>query len=432
MTVFISGMRIAGSLLSIAMTIILARSMSASDFGNLGLLLSVVAVIGVVANLGFSQAVITASNPSNREAYGNAATITKVGLCISVVASMSIALCMSQLLNVAGRVEDHDTVALGEAFVSLSAISYFLGERLRSRNSLLRAALFGMYGTYGGLVQTAVMLAISCWRIHDGHLGLQDAVISLTFGAAACTIGLLWSTRSDLFAPLSAKSFDCRVWRRLLVLCLSSALSGATIALRGQILIWIGAALVVPAEFASFLAVSRLAAIFSIPVNIMGFTLTPYLIGVPCGDKFERRCQLRQLVSIVTFAIAPFVVVCCVFHRQIIAIAFGEPNTAASLSLGLLSINSLIQICMGGSNQVLLLYGWHRLHLVITIVTTVFGAVAALPLCWAFGANGIGLAGIATIAAYYLFIAHYTRKRALPVTWLLVRPSRWKFAITDR
>jgi membrane protein CcdC involved in cytochrome C biogenesis len=91
-----------------------------------------------------------------------------------------------------------------------------------------------------------------------------------------------------------------------------------------------------------------------------------------------------------------------------------------------------MQLAMGGANQVMVLNGAHRHHLLLTLVTTVGGVLIAYPICMFFGANGIGVSGLLTVGLYYAYILIYTKRRDLPVTWLFTKRSDWSALIISK
>jgi O-antigen/teichoic acid export membrane protein len=420
--------RLHTSAMSIFVTMIMTRTMTISDFATIGVIISVNAAVSASANLGFGQAIIKVANPNNDQWYGSEQQIFVLGCLASVVTSAGIAVAIPYVTAHMGwKFSTEFYYELGVLLVS-SSISYFMSERLRSRNEVVLAACIGVYGTYGGLVQTLVLTLLLLWQGKSGPIDLNVALVSQIVSAASCAVYLGWILRRDFEVPQKGTHRAIIPISRLASLCLSNASSGIVIALRGQIILWIGSWVLAAEELAQFIAASRIAAIFSIPANIMSFSITYHLISNSAGTKSQDVSEVRDLATLVSWLTLPTILFIFIFHRQTMGIVFGDGYTTASLSVALLAFVNFSQIVMGGGNQVMQLNDAHQLHLIIASTTTLLGAAIAIPLCHQFGANGLGWASVCTILTYYALISFATQRLKLPVTWARMSPSYGKKA----
>jgi O-antigen/teichoic acid export membrane protein len=373
-------------------TWILSRSSSTAEFGTYASVLSIVALLGIPAALGFDTFLVpAAARMLVQQEYGSLAGLLRRSRDLTLAASLVLV-----LVGVGMPLPALFGVAVGPYLVGLVSLPVAALSRLR------QATLTGVHHAIGGqvpeglvrpavLVVLAAAMSVSLGRL-TGQLMLAANLAAVT---AAYGAGLLLQRRYLPKAVRDAKpEFEPAV--RTSAALHFVVLTGANLVMLNVPLIAVGV-LRGPAEAALFAMAWKLASLV-----VFGYAAVNTVLA-PATAKLWAEGDTEHLQRIVTFtarlallSTLPAAIVFLVAGQWVLGF-FGPAYVLAASALGILAIGQILNAATGNVFLLLTMTGHQSLGAAAQIAVAAACIPLALILVSLFGVNGAALSYVVAL-----------------------------------
>lgn len=386
-------MRVVGIPLAMLANIVLARSLSVSDFGVFAFTISLVTVLAIPVNGGLpvllTREVAGYASTGNWPAYkGLVFAAHKWVIVIAII----VGICLLGWWLVIGRTQ---TQPLLFAIVILpflgfngirSGILKGLGQPILSETpvSLIQPALL-LVGYLGLAGLGLLTLANSLWWY---------VVVSL----GVCLIGVIFLLRVQPaeVGRISLDTTDRQRWQKaMLPLTMLSAATTFT----AQIAILLLGALGDSESVAHMSVAQRAAQLVVLPLMVMNSVVAPNFVNALQSGARDQLRSVAQYSARLTFAVAlPVATIFALFGRPILGLTFGpDYGVSAYMPMLILVMAQLLSAAVGASGYLLTISGHERLSLVGQVLGVIALAAITIVLAPEYGAVGAACGAAAGI-----------------------------------
>jgi O-antigen/teichoic acid export membrane protein len=402
--VWVVGYRIIGIVATLASNVLVARLLGPGEFGTYILIMTVIALGGLLAMAGLNEAALrfiseslAHGNPWLARAYRNRALVTSgiagIVACAAATVVLAFMLTGKPITNLTSLLV---IVAVGVAVLGWQQLG---AELVRAYGDLRVASLFSG-GQAGGPVSNLIFLA----GIAAGALGLVRLDVNWTVALAVLSVGLtcplVYRALSKLgHLPAGSTPLDAHLsvdQRRELftvgsILLTNQLLAFATL----QIDIWLAGGILSAEELGLYGAAKRSLLIAAMPVQMAMLTIVSM---IPRLHAQRKQQQLEQVVrSAATAAAIPSlaaIAILVLFPGPVLTFVLGSAYASAAPTLVVMAIGHVILVLSGNPQHVLSMTGRHRAVLVVNVLSA-----AVLIVLGAMGAEFFGEIGLAAAAA---------------------------------
>ena len=401
--------------------ILLARSLTAEDFGafviasSLAVCFSMLAMFGLNTLLCRYVAESLAVDSPRRAALGVWLSI-RIGAVSLLVAAIAGGTCAHLLGEYGFDMPQLSRVSVAVAvWILLLAAGQMIAELFRGLHHLFAASALG--GVTGGLVSNFLFLALLAVAAARGELSFDAAVmLVLPASFAAVVIGgmslylFAWprvsatdhDERHDL-PTLSLRHVLGDAWPIALVQTVSFAVA--------QLDIWTVARFADEADLAFYAVARRVSLLVALPLTLVSLAIASSISELHARRDKQRLSKIVRGAANVSTAITLLLISGILFNAEgILALGFGSTYAAGAGALRILCVGQLVYVLSGPSGVMLMMTGHQQIPLRITLAT--------LPLYllgpWAvvrYGADGMAL-----VSASYLVFNNLLQ-------WIAVRRS---------
>lgn len=395
-------------------TWILSRSSTPAEFGTYASVLSVVALLGIPAALGFdSYLVPAASRLLVQKRYGSLGGLLRRSRDVTLVASLGLVLA-GAVLPLPALLR----IAVGPYLVGLASLPVAALSRLR------QATLTGIHHVIEGqlpesLVRPSVLaLLAAAMAVSFGQLtGLSMVAANLAAVAAAYGTGLLLQRRYLPRVVRDAKpEFETAAWTRAAINFV--ALTGANQVMLNVPLIAVGL-IRGPAEAALFAMAAKLAFLV-----VFGYGAVNTVLA-PATAKLWAEGDTAHLQRIVTFtarlaliSTLPAAVVFLGAGQWVLGL-FGPAYALAATPLAILTVGQILNAATGNVMLLLTMTGHQSLGAAAQMAVAAASIPLALLLVPTLGVNGAALSSvIALVTVNVIWMWLVVRKVGVATTAL--------------
>lgn len=396
--------------------ILVARVLEPQDVGTYYLALTTVAIVGNVAQLGMSRAVVrlvgealTDGDPRGAVAAAWRATaVTAIaGFMAASVLAASIALGVRS-----DHIDSPGTLGLlVGGWLFLDTLRLVVAETHRAWGAYGKAALFGNPAR-SGLLVVLLLLALT--------FGASLEVV-LTFTLAAGGVPLLAG-----LVTLARRGRGTRhVPTRLL---LRVGLTVTVVAGASQLLnqgdLWIVGVIHTADGLALYGGALRLVALAAIPQVAANAILAPLVVRLARrGQLNALQDLLRTSASLVSLPVAVLGAVFLLAGSPLLGAVFGDFYRDGHMVLVLLSVGLVTRSITGSCGLALLLTGHERIVMVVTAIAAVAVLAAEAAIGGLYGIDGVACASGFGVAAYEIVLAHLAKRRLGVASWAFAFPA---------
>jgi O-antigen/teichoic acid export membrane protein len=367
-------------------TWILSRSSTPAEFGTYASVLSVVALLGIPAALGFDSYLVPAcARLLVQQRYGSLGGLLQRARDLTLVASLGLVLAgavlpLPALLG----------IAVGPYLVGLASLPVAALSRLRL------ATLAGVQHVIEGqlpesLVRPSVLaLLAAAMAVSFGHLtGLSMVVANLTAVTAAYATGSLLQRRYVPRVVRDAKrEFETAAWTHAAVHFV--ALTGANLVMLNVPLIAVGL-MRGPAEAALFAMASKLAILVLFGYEAVNTVLAPATAKLWAeGDTARLQRTVTFTARLALISTLPAGVVFLVAGQWVLGF-FGPAYALAAPALAILTIGQILNAATGNVMLLLTMTGHQSLGAAAQMAVAAACIPLALLLVATIGVNGAAL-----------------------------------------
>ena len=298
-----------------------------------------------------------------------------------------------------------EIMASGVLVASLWLVSQGSGELL---GGILRG--FRRVGSAEWLVRTlsrvAMLTALLVWYATIGH---AEFVPVLWLAVGTSLLGLLAALavlRREVIGVPSAPVSRALLLGSALPLLLTGLVNLVT--MRADL--WTVGVLFEPDQVAIYGAAKRLIVLVSVPLAILNLVVPPIIAELYAKRDLDRlQAALRGAATLVGIPAIATVAFLALASEQVLGLAFGASFRVGGPILALLSLERVAFVWVGSTGLVLMMTGYERVLLFITLASAVFTVAAVVV--------GGHLYGVAGVAAGY--VAGSSGQQL--ATWVAVR-----------
>jgi len=383
----VSAQYLLGVLLLFVMNIVLARTMSVSDFGTFGFVLSLSTVLSIPVSGGLSmlltREIAGYTQTCNWSAYRG---LVKVAYWWVILASIICGLALICLITIIERVPTH------HFFIAFSLVP-IVGFNM-IRNGILKGLGHPILAEGPTMILQPMLLIIAYLML--AYLGLISAinallfyfvVIFIVFGMTSMM--MFWVQPSSVYAAKS-DMIDKPLWCRALP---PFMLMSATTLLSTQIAILI-AGFMGKDEVVAYIRVAERGAMVSIiPFHVLSSIISPQIVAaIRSSDIRELRDIVRRSSQLMFFSALPFVIIILLFGEQIIDLLFGSKYGKNSyLPMVIVSVTQVFLGAFGLTGLLLTMGGQEREILISQILALCINFILCIMLIGPFGAVGASI-----------------------------------------
>ena len=376
-----------GILLLFVMNIVLARTMSVSDFGIFGFVLSLSTVLSIPVSGGLSmfltREVAGYTQTRNWSAYRG---LLLVACWWVILASFICGLALLSLTVIIEGVPVH-LYLIAFAFVPIMGLNTI-------RSGILKGLGHPILADGPTMVLQPMLLIIAYLLL--AYLGLTSAINALlfyfvvffiVFGMASVMLFLVQP--SSVYATKSDMS-DKPLWFRAL---LPFMLMNATTLLSTQTAILI-AGFMGKDEVVAYIRVAERGAMVSIlPFHVLTAIISPQIVtAIRSGDIIQLRDIVRRSSQLIFFTSLPLVIIILLFGEQIINLLFGNKYGENSyLPIVIVSVTQVFSGVFGLTGLLLTMGGKERKILISQILALGINLLLCILLIGPYGAVGASI-----------------------------------------
>ncbi len=405
--------KVANSLLGIAVAIVLARTLGPEGFGTYAYVFALVSTLAIPAQFGVPRLVVReTARTQAKEQWGLMRGLWR--WAVASIGALSVALALV-LLGVLWIFGDRFTPLQSQAalwgcvLLPLIALSSLKGATLQGLRrvvlgqlpeSIIRPGLFAVLVVVAALVfGNAGFDAARAMQLH-----VVAAVAALLFGTVA-----LARLRPQPVAAGPVPEYRARLW-------LAAAWPLALVAGMRQLNTHTDILLLGVFTSAEDVGVYRIAAqgasLVAFGLQAIALVVSPYFARLYAQGDHRALQRLATLSGRAAFAVAlPVAVAFAVWGEAIIGFLFGEDFRGGYLPLVILAAGQVVNGFFGHASTLLSMTGHERDTARTVTVAALLNIVLNVVLIPRFGANGAAAATTASLVVWNLLLWYYVRKR---------------------
>lgn len=381
--------------LSTLLTFLLARVITKAELGVYFLIVSVVTVAATLGLFGMQNSVVRLMSESiGKDTPRRTKSIVQRVLGTSLISAFFMALLLkyggaSVLAKLVFKSALFDELGLWVALFCFSAIlSQIVSQIFRGFYDIRNAVIFGGIISNGSLILLCVLGLLFQFKI-DLQFALSILILGMMISVLVGT-GILLKRSARLTGkgePLTQR----QLWNVSLPLLITSI---TFLALK-QSDLWMVGAFRPENDVAIYGAGLRLVLLISIPLNIVNAFIPPIIGELYAMDQKGKLQEIMRTASTLAALAAVLISIpVLVFPRWVLGIAFGSEFQVreAVLVVTFLCIGQLVGIYFGSCGQTLIMTGYERSMMKITVLTGLSTLIAGYILVNLIGTSGVAAA----------------------------------------
>lgn len=419
------GGRIGSILATAASTFILARWLRPAELGVYFLGLSIAVFASTLGQLGMDQAVVKLVASSQALGHDDRVPrILRIVFGLSTLGAVAVGMCLIDGPGkwLAGFA--FDSALLGQVVFLVGSISgarvleRMVAESFRGLHKIREAVIFG------GLLRNWSLVAlffVGLIVVPRGELS-QILLVTLVVTTLVAVIGG-WRLKAGLpgRGPNTAEPSLFEVVR----LAWPLHVTALAYVLLNSLDLWVVGFLLGEEQVAIYGIALRLVLFVSLPLTVVNAVVPPMISGLSATGRLAQLEEaLRKSATLAAMPALLIAVVLVIAGGPIIRLAFGviyaTPQTVQVLEL--LALGQLVSVCAGSCGLTLMMSGYHRDMMAITLLGAAFTLAAALLLGSAIGMTGVAL-GSASGQILQNLLMWLTVHRRMKI-WTHLSPSR--------
>lgn len=394
----------------IATNAILTRLLSPVEIGIYFLIMSIGAVVVLVAQMGLSQLVVR--HVAEASGQGRESQIRdmvwKAFISVAVVSSI-LAVIYAASAPAWGVVLFHSPLmgvgtGLVAGWIVLTALRTLAAECFRGFHAIRLATLFE------GLLTSLLFFLMMLWAWRDGHMVSLHRVLSVSLlaalGSAGVALGMLWTRLSRL--PYERATSIHALLRAGLPLLVSNLI----VVLMTSFGLWAVGFLTTSADAALYGTAARLVVLVQFPLLALNAVVPPMVAHMHARSEMQQlERTLRLLAFLCLLAALAVMLVFTLWGKAILGMLFGSYYAGAYGILLLLGAGIVANAWAGFCGPVLMMTGHQKELMRLSLLASVIMLPVTILSGRFFGAEGVA-AGISigvTILHILMLMAVYKK-----------------------
>lgn len=413
------GMRVLTSLVSLAVSGLMARLLTPEEMGVYFLMFSVVMVAIIFSQLGFNRAAVRAVAHAlgvgdRGGAYAAVRAVFRYGVlgALLVGAVLYFGLGDWMALNLFHSPLMAGATGLLALWVIALTFQTLVQEVFRGFSDIRSASFFGL------LVPMALS-AVVLWVLMStrGQADLNQ-VLMITVGSSLFTVALAALVLTPRLRGLRDAERPAQSGAELSI-AWSLILSSLLFVLLQRADLWVLGRYASSEDLAIYGAVAKLILIVTMPMTILSAVLPPLVAELYAKQDMERLQRVMRFTA--TMAAIPSTIILLafmLFGDWLLRVVFGEFYAAGHTVLVLLSLGQLGDVWAGGTHHLLLMAGRDKSLLLTNIVCLVVAVGLALLTVHSFGMVGVAASFSAAVLLRNLIMPIYCWRVLGIKTWV--------------
>ncbi len=403
--------KVIGTLLTLLMSIILARSLGVEMYGVYSFAFAIVSIVGIPSMFGIPN--LAVREIAKNKVLNDWATLKGFFVWSSsliVIFSLCAISISIILLNIIGsgslNKTEFDTILMGLVLVPFFAFVHFEGAAIRGLGFVIVGQLPET------IIRPAILIISLClFILFDESITSTSAMflhIIASFAALVFGMGaILFYSPKQLFDVKSCK-YNTRSW-------LSSATPLAFIAstqlINQQADIFLLGIFRTSSEVGIYKVATATGALVVFGLQAINMIVAPRFSELYIKNEIEKLQLLVSFGSKITMIIAfPIVIVFCLYGGYILKTIFGEGYEYGVKALVILSVGQLVSASMGPVALLLNMTGHEKLALKGMLLSVVINLVMNLVLIPWYGLEGAAISTACSLILWNLLLRTYALK----------------------
>ena len=399
-------------LMSVALPAQLARMLPPEEMGVYFLAFNLATFFAIFACFGLDTTLLRFVSKSMAVLdYGNARASIQKGLTSALVISLLVSIIFYMGVGKWVALHLFESVTLADVFYLISvwlillSFQLIFGEIYRGFKDIRSSALFG------GLITATLSNVFLFWLRFSGvYVTLQEAlfVILLAGVVNICFASLILCRRltkikSTAITKVGFSEITAHAWPLFI--------NKLTIFLVAQSGLWVVAAFCSDKEVAIFGSVTRLIMSIGMALTVVNLVIPPLISQLTAQDQKDKLEKVLRLTATIA-AIPAFIilVIFILFGDFVLGVIFGEFYSQGAVILIILSVGPVISVLVGSSGYVLLMNGYQKTMMFISIGSVAVLALLGLVLVRLYGVIGVAVASSVALIIQQLLMLYFTRR----------------------
>ncbi len=391
--------------------IFLARLLDPESMGAYFLILSIVLFSAIFAQLGTNISAvrfIAESLGTNRPARAVKAVYISFKIAVTGIILISFLFLSGGGHWLAVRAFNSKLMAgvigIFTVWIAFTALQHLLSEIFRGFSRIDLSSIFG--GMLTNILSFIFFVLI--WLVY-GNSNLHQIIVVSVISCGAGTICAFLFLFDIIKKIKGESSLD---GKELFFISIPLLFTNLILFIISQIDIWIIGIFRHKEEVAIYGAASKLALLISVPILIANSVVPPIIAELYAkGEKEKLEHTLRSTATFASIPSFVFLVIYIVFGNNILGFAFGEIYREGLISLIVLSFGQFFYVCSGSPGIVLMMTGFQKQIMVITIIclmVCLFGSVIMIEY---FGINGVAIATAGGLSLQAILLTFFVKKK---------------------
>jgi O-antigen/teichoic acid export membrane protein len=419
-----AGLRLAATVLSFLVGVLLARALGPSGYGVYALVVSTTALLTVPTEFGLPSLVTREVASAHVQAdWGRMRGILRWANTVVGVASLLVlGVVASYLLFRPDATEDGsfaDTLIWGVLLVPLVALGNLRGGALRGLQLVVRGQLPELLLRPGLLV---LLLAGSTW-LAGSSLDASDAMaLNVLAAAGAFVIGAVLLSKAIPQDCRRAKSVTSpRAWTSS---ALPLALTEGMRYMQVHLLVLLVGIVATDGDVGLFRVAAQTAILVALPVSILNLVVAPFISRLHAQDDHERLQRVVGSAAAAMFlgALAIFVPL-AILGRVLLGTFFGVEFEASYQALVILGVGQVTSASLGPNATLLNMTNHEGAVARAFALSLAITAVLSVVLIPKLSIEGAAMASTAGLLAWNFALWRYARRKAGIETSIVAAPA---------
>ena len=421
------GARIAISIVSFILNILLVRLLTPSQLGTFFLTSSVVSVSALIGQLGLNRTIVQVI--ARAMAKGLSECTRSAIRSIFLLALISTIFVVSFLFFVLWKwLSIHifkSTLMLGISvfamiWIVIIVFQKLIAETFRGFNDIRLASIFD--DLFTKVLFVVVLFLLYVWK---GNVNL-NAVLMGYIGAGVIGIIIAGSLLQRLLSSLSGNKGDIVVIRDIVNITLPLMLTDLMIYITSQVDIWVLGAFRSQPEVAQYGVVVRIVSLVGILLVAVNAVVAPIVAEMYASNKKREMENVIRLMATLAGFPAMLVLLGFIFlGGPLLNWAFGDFYENGAVVLALLGIGKLATVLTGSCGITLMMTGYQKIMMKITMFNGIFSTLISILLVERFGVEGLAIGMALSMIIMNLLMWYFAKMRVGIWTHIYIFP--WEF-----
>jgi len=402
--------RVVSMLSGLLVIAFITRMLNAAEVGFYFLCFSLVSILSLVSQLGMNIAVVrliaeSLSNERHEQAASVAVlALQLVGKAVVIMSCLGVFYAFIRPPEIfAGLSLDRFVLLVLALWFSSQTMLGITAECLRGYHDVRAATLYGV--TLPGLLSVTAMFTL--WS--NAGTSSVELVLGLLAGSIALSTVLgAVHLRNKMLPSRGAERADLS---GLVSVAWPMWSTNITLLLLTQADIWIIGSFLTVDDVAVYGAATRLIQAIPVSLMILNSVVSPFIADLFFRQEHARLEQtLRTGTTLAAIPSALVLVVFCLAGERVLELLYGPFYSNGYMILVVLGFGQLINVISGPCGMVLLMTGYQRTMMVISVITSLLAIVASVYAAIHTGVLGVAAVFSCAMIVQNILMMHFARK----------------------